>query len=73
MGRKERKVYLNQIRLRYRKADRKLKTKILDKFCAVCGYQRKYAINLLWEPFRRSKPKARTCGCKSIYKIESGV
>jgi len=71
MGRKERKVYLNQIRLRYRKAGRKLKTKILDEFCAVCGYQRKYAINLLWEPFRRSKPKARPRGCKSIYKIES--
>ena len=67
MGQKENKTYLNQIRLRYRKAVKKLKTKILDEFCEVCSYHRKYALRLLWKPFRRQKPKAKSRGIKSVY------
>jgi len=47
MGKQERRVYLEAIRVRYRKANRAGKAKILDEFCAVCGYHRKYALRLL--------------------------
>lgn len=47
MGKHERRVYLEAIRKRYRRARRSDKGKILDEFCSVCGYQRKYAIRLL--------------------------
>jgi hypothetical protein len=47
MGKKERQAYLNAIRGRYAKAGRTEKGKILDEFCAVCGYARKYALRLL--------------------------
>jgi hypothetical protein len=39
--------YLEAIRKRYRKFGRIKKRGILDEFCAVCGYNRKYAIRLL--------------------------
>lgn len=35
--------YVEAIFLRYNKASRKLKTVILNEFCAACGYHRKYA------------------------------
>jgi hypothetical protein len=47
MGKHERRVYLEAIRERYRRAKRADKGKILDEFCSVCSYQRKYAIRLL--------------------------
>ena len=46
MGKNERQAYLNAIRTRYRRARKKIKVTILDEFCAVCGYHRKYAIRL---------------------------
>lgn len=54
MGKNERQAYLKAIRTRYRRAGKKAKSAILDEFCAVCGYQRKYAIRLL---NRRGKPR----------------
>ena len=39
--------YLEKIRNRYARAGRKYKQKILDEFCAICGYHRKHAIRLL--------------------------
>ena len=57
MGKQERKAYLEAIRLRYRRACKQNKTVILNEFCAVCGYHRKYALRLLSKPFR-CKPKA---------------
>ena len=39
--------YLEKIRWRYRHSGRKRKGLILDEFCQVCGYERKYAIKLL--------------------------
>ena len=47
MGKNERQAYLKAIRARYRRARKKIKVTILDEFCAVCGYNRKYAIRLL--------------------------
>ncbi|MEY3202295.1 MAG: hypothetical protein RIR70_1845, partial [Pseudomonadota bacterium] len=47
MGKQEKVAYLKAIRGRYKKADRAGKGKILDEFCAVCGYARKYALRLL--------------------------
>jgi hypothetical protein len=47
LGKHERRVYLEAIRKRYRRAKRADKGKILNEFCSVCGYQRKYAIQLL--------------------------
>jgi hypothetical protein len=47
MGTGEKRTYLEAIRSRYRQAGRAGKSTILDEFCAVCGYQRKYAIRLL--------------------------
>ena len=47
MGFIERKSYLIAILSRYPAASRADKTKILDEFCAVCNYNRKYAIRIL--------------------------
>ena len=47
MGKNERQVYLKAIRARYRRSRKKAKAAILDEFCSVCGYNRKYAIRLL--------------------------
>jgi len=67
MGHNEKKAYLEEIRLRYRRACKLLKAKILDEFCVVCNYHRKHAIRLLGAPFRRIKPKARKRGSISTY------
>lgn len=65
MGKNERQAYLKAIRLRYRRTGKKAKAAILDEFCAVCGYHRKYAIRLL---NRRGKPdKPRQPGRKPVY------
>lgn len=42
--------YLKAIYLRYRKAPKPLRSRILDEFCQVCHYNRKYAIRLLNGP-----------------------
>lgn len=54
-----RRDYLEAIRNRYRKAGRKEKSFILGGFCAICGYNRKYAIRLLRKkhlPSSKRKP-----------------
>ena len=48
--------YLLAIWDRYQRVGRRFKSKILDEFCAVCGYTRKYAIGLL-----SRKPRRRQC------------
>lgn len=58
MGKKARKEYLAAIRGRYRKAGRKEKGEILREFCAVCGYNRKYAIRILGKKARLASKKA---------------
>lgn len=43
------------VRPRYLRAGRAEKKQILDEFCAVCGYNRKYAIDLMNKPLRVTK------------------
>ena len=57
MGQRERRAYLEAIRGRYRKANRTGKTRILDEFCAVRGYHRKYAIRPLGPQKPASTPR----------------
>ena len=44
--------YLLRIRGRYQRAGRLYKTRILDEFCANCGYHRKSALRLLHRPLQ---------------------
>ena len=68
MGIKERRIYLLAIRQRYRQASKTAKATILDEFCSVCGYHRKYAIRLLGQGNR--KPRRRP-GRKPRYQPET--
>ena len=62
MGPKTRQQWLEAIVPRYRKASKRDKGKILDAFCAVSGFERKYAIRRLGRGRRRARPKARRRG-----------
>jgi transposase InsO family protein len=71
MSQKSKWDYLKAIYFRYQKASKPLRARILDEFCQVCGYNRKYAIRLLSGPApQRTKthPKSRrpTYGAKMI-------
>jgi len=63
MGNKAKREYLKKIKRRYQKACKKEKKRILDEFCEVCGYNRKYAIRLLNQvqnrPRKRPGPSPR--------------
>lgn len=50
MSGKSRWDYLKAIYSRYKKVSKPLRARILDEFCQVCGYNRKYAIRLLNGP-----------------------
>lgn len=50
MSRKSRWEYLKVIYPRYQHASKALRRLILEEFCSVCGYHRKYAIRLLNGP-----------------------
>ena len=52
--------YLCSIRDRYLKSDKEGKQKILNEFCNVCGYSRKYAIRKL-----NRKPEEKSLTTKS--------
>ena len=56
MGRRE---YLRAIHDRYRRSSPEKKGLILDEFCRVCGYHRKYAIRLLRGPKPEAQPRPR--------------
>lgn len=66
VGRSKRE-YLEKIRPRYAAAKREGKQRILDEFCANCGYHRKHAIRLLRadRPVRQRRP-----GRPSEYGVE---
>lgn len=55
--RQSKREYLLAIWERYQRVGRRFKSKILDEFCAVCGYTRKYAIGLLSRKPRRRQRK----------------
>ncbi len=56
MARQSKREYLRSIYQRYQHARRTERSAILEEFCKVCGYNRKYAIWLLNRPV----PKAAT-------------
>jgi hypothetical protein len=62
----EKKAYYYAIKDRYFKATKKEKSIILNEFCIVCGYNKKYAIRIL----NKTEPKFRikeNPGKKSVY------
>jgi hypothetical protein len=60
LGRTTRWEYLREIHPRYRNACREEKGRILDEFCKVTGYNRKYAIRVLGgPPPERRAPRRR--------------
>ena len=65
MSLSERKSYLIAIKRRYLEASKSDKKTILDEFCNVCGYNRKYAIRLLNK--HNNFPLKRKSGRKSQY------
>jgi len=67
MSLQPKREYLGQIRFRYRRVGRVHKSKILDEYCQVCGYDRKYAIKRLAAPPQRPRHKA---GRKPLYDKE---
>jgi hypothetical protein len=56
--------YINKIRLRYQNSTKKEKTLILNEFCQVCDYTRKYAIRVLTG---KVQPRLKKPGPKSKY------
>jgi transposase InsO family protein len=52
---------LVKYRKRYEQAGRMERGKLLDEFCALTGYHRKYAISLLRAPERAEAPRRRGC------------
>lgn len=63
-----RRAYLAEIRDRYQKAPKRQKFLILNEFCAVCRYSRKYAIRIL---NGRVEPRMKKTGPKSPYRENS--
>ncbi len=59
--------YLDSIVTRYKQSSKKQKTAILDEFCTSAGYNRKYAIYLIYTFKRFTKPKPKKRGKPSKY------
>lgn len=59
MSKKSKNEYLIEVRKRYFKVNKEEKQKILDEFCKVCGYNRKYAIRLINKRSLNTKEKKR--------------
>lgn len=57
MARQSKREYLRSIYERYRRGRRADKAAMLEEFCKVCGYNRKYAIWLLSRPLKARVPR----------------
>ena len=68
MSKRSKAEYLKEIRQRYQESDKEGRQKILDEFCRVCKYNRKYAISLLNGKRVRRKRK-RPVGRPRRYEI----
>jgi hypothetical protein len=66
MSPEQRKAYLETIRRRYKKSTRRQKATILDEFCSICDYNRKYAIRILR---KKQKKKRGHSGRKPKYEV----
>ncbi len=67
MARQSKREYLRSIYERYRQARRTEKTAMLEEFCNVCGYNRKYAIWLLSRPLPKGGVRRRATVRSVIY------
>ena len=65
MSQSEKKAYYYAIKDRYFQSNKKEKSLILEEFCKVCGYNKKYAIRLLNK--KDVLKLKRKPGCKPIY------
>jgi hypothetical protein len=70
MSPRSKREYIEAIFVRYKTAPPKIKTLILDEFCATCGYHRKHAIRLLRRFKRFQRPKANKRGRPPSYRPE---
>jgi hypothetical protein len=68
MSQKSKRELLEAIHPRYLKANKKVKTRIIDEFVAATGYHRKYALRILNRGPQRIKGKRK--GRTSIYQGE---
>jgi len=57
MSKQSREDYYKTVVKRYRDSDKKTKSHVLDEFCEVCGYNRKYAIRKLNTIKRKNRRK----------------
>ncbi|MGB4853243.1 MAG: integrase [Ignavibacteria bacterium] len=74
MSKKSKVEYLHEIIERYTKAGKEEKKKILDEFCTVCIYHRKYAIKLLNQfPFPEINKQRKRAGRKKKYHTEGVI
>jgi len=71
MSPRTKKEYRESIFLRYKKASRQEKSKILDEFCATYECHRKHAIRVLRKFKRFTKPKQKKKGRRAVYNSES--
>jgi hypothetical protein len=67
MARQSKREYWRSIHQRYRQARRKEKTAVLEEFCKVCGYNRKYAIWLLSRPLSTAATRRAVTRRSVIY------
>jgi hypothetical protein len=75
MSHDAKKQYLRGIRSRYSLASKSEKEKILDEFCSVCHYNRKYAIRILRQPSiqeNTTHSAKRTFGKLLIFPVPKG-
>lgn len=65
-------LYINQLKIRYKQADRKGKIMILNEFCSTSGYHRKHAIRLLARGplYRNNDSPVERRGRKKLYDPE---
>jgi hypothetical protein len=71
MSPRSKREYRETIFLRYKKASRKEKSKILDEFCVTYGCHRKHAIRVLRKFRRFTRPKPRKKGRRATYNPEN--
>jgi hypothetical protein len=67
MARQSKREYLRSIHERYRQGRRTEKTAMLEEFCKVCGYNRKYAIWLLSRPLSKASARRRVSVRSATY------